>query len=201
MAAHRAAVMLVTAWLLAAAGLANAATPTIDDRAIYDNDLQQHQGRSQNGPYAVTIRHGPAHGLRKRSEAHLQHWALRERVRIMGKYGPSDLERRHSGSLDTSEDLEERDEGLGDDHDQSDVIRSRRRDPPERRPQVRQINGDLASQLSRAVASSVATPNPNAGRVNLTNWESDLCVLMDWIDVSCKLTLGVYIHRYPRGIQ
>lgn len=166
----RAAMLLVLSWLLASTAsastvnndapvLAAAAGPTLQPAA----PPTRHQSRQLKS--VIALRHGNGHRNRKRSEVSLQEWAVRERIRILGRYGP------------------DQDEPL-----------QRRSQVTEHRRQPRQVASsasfppDVASFLSAAVATTLSSPtglatatpadSPNIGKVNLTNWESDLCVVL-----------------------
>ena len=157
------------------------------------------QGAQAMGALQVPVQHGQGPRLRARSQGHLAEWALKERQRLVGKYGPD------QGPSVNANGLQPLLRRYGDDDDDEGQGGVQRPRPTGRqlRPRQQSISSGSASASSSAnrttglatlgssTAPSVAaatttglvgtipnnrTINPRTGYANLTNYQADLCV-------------------------
>lgn len=132
----------------------------------------------------LQLAHGDSHRLRQRSISHLQDWAVAERQRIVGRYGP--------GAAGLAQGLQPRQQQQQRRHTDSLQARQVSIEPSGSTSRT----APAASSTSRETGSSasvgpatVSTPNnrtinPRTGFANLTNYQSDLCVLASLLRLS-----------------
>lgn len=122
----------------------------------------------------LSLAQGEAHRLRTRSPAYLQDWALAERQRIVGRYGPAAAgvaqglqplkkrKREHERSLDARQVIVE-------------PSGSTSRAGNATATSTRSSAATSTSAASGVTAPNNRTINPRTGYADLTNYQSDLC--------------------------
>ena len=116
----------------------------------------------------LSLAHGDGHRLRTRSTADLQDWALAERQRIVGRYGPA-----AAGLAQGLQPLKKRKHS----HD----IEARQFDaqPSGSTSRASTAVGTRSAAAATSASTAVSTPNnrtinPRTGYASLTNYQSDL---------------------------
>ena len=148
----------------------------------------------------VPVQHGQGPRLRARSEGHLAEWALKERQRLVGKYGPEP-----SVNANGLQPLLRRDDDGRNGVDEAGVLQQPRPTGRQLKPRQQSISSGSATSSSSSSASRTTeltgtgsstvaqeaaatttglvgtipnnrTINPRTGYANLTNYQADLCV-------------------------